>query len=130
MDMISQHKLDLIVHPGSGERLVTFEVGEKLDVARSRSRSLLFRCKVRAGVFHCQHHTGTNEDPVDEGGDVHPPAGTNLETQDDQLEEEEEDGEIQSSSPSSDCSDGELEDCSDMEESSEVGSVVGHHMED
>ena len=75
-------------------------------------------------MFHCHHHTGTNEDPVDEG------SGTDLEIQDDQLEEEEEDGEMQSSSPPSGCSDGELKDSSDMEESPEVGSMVGHHLKD
>ena len=107
MNMISKHKLDFIVHPASGKHSVTLEVGERLDERRSRSKSPLIRCKVRAGVFHCHHHTGTNEDPVDEG------SKTNLEIQDDQFEEGEEDSEIQSSSPPSDWSDGEVEDHSE-----------------
>ena len=66
MHLITQHKLNFVVHPGSGKRCVTLEVGDRLDEGRSRSRSPLIRCRVQAGVFHCQHQTEGAEKPEDD----------------------------------------------------------------
>ena len=105
MNLISKHKLNFIVHPGSGKRSVTLEVGERLDERRSSSRSPLIRCKVKAGVFHCQHYTEATGDPVDES-EMNLSDETVSETPDDQLE-----GDVSShfSSSSSDYSDEEIE---------------------
>ena len=110
MSLITQHKLNFIVHPGSGKRCVTLEVGDRLDEGRSRSRSPLIRCKVQAGVYHCQHQTEGAVGPEDENEIVMSDGAVSDGPDDDNFED---DFSSHFSSDSSDNSDDEFEESSE-----------------
>ena len=103
MNTLSQYQIDLIIHPGSGEQFVTFEVEEREGLLRYRSRSPLFRHEIKAGVFHCQHHAEARGNSVDKS------SKPDLEIQDDRSREGNEDVD-QFSSPPSNWFEGKRED--------------------